>query len=162
MQITVKYTTKENSTILKEAAEFFSRILLNDISDEIVLDIEVNCKDVDGECIDECGNNNPRFFTIRLKKQDISNMISILGHEMVHLKQYATNELKDHIIIMTDDGIKFVGKWKNEIWEPKELDDPYFDSPWEIEAHGLQASLHYKWDTRYDPEKKWCINDKMV
>ena len=110
----------------------------------IDLEIETNL-DAEGECVDEQGTRNPRWFTIRLKRQKIDGMIKTLAHEMVHVKQHAKNELQRGIVIPTRGGLKISSKWQGEIWKPKRHEDNYFDSPWEIEAYGREVGLHHKW-----------------
>ncbi len=87
---------RKEKALLKEAAEFFANQLMDPrMARNITLDIEVyNNLDVEGECVDEDGFKNPRWFTIGLKSQDIKDMIKTLGHEMVHVKQHAKNELQ--------------------------------------------------------------------
>ena len=58
-----------------------------------------------------------------------------LAHEMIHVKQYARGELKDYLRVNKS-------KWKGEIIDPQEVD--YWDQPWEIEAHGREKELYYK------------------
>lgn len=60
--------------------------------------------------------------------------LSVLAHEMVHVRQYVTNELVDHGKYCTWKGKKF-----------KEFDpdtDDYYFSPWEVEAFGMQVGLY--------------------
>ena len=60
-------------------------------------------------------------------------MFIALAHEMVHLKQLATGELKDKKL-----KAKYIRVWRGEIYED---DISYWDHPWEFEAYGLQDSL---------------------
>jgi len=54
---------------------------------------------------------------------------------MVHVKQYAKGELKDYVRMNKT-------KWRDEIIESDELD--YWDQPWEIEAHGRERGLYFR------------------
>ena len=76
---------KEKAKLI-EAAEFFAAQLMDPrMVRNLTLDIEVwKNFDLEGECVDEDGTKNPRWFTIGLKNQDIDEMIKVLGHEMVH------------------------------------------------------------------------------
>jgi hypothetical protein len=67
---------------LIEAAEFFAAQLMDPrMVRNLTLDIEVRKDfDLEGECVDEDGTKNPRWFTIGLKNQDIDEMIKVLGH----------------------------------------------------------------------------------
>ena len=62
-------------------------------------------------------------------------MLTVLAHEMVHVKQYAKGEMKDYIRMKS---VKFQGK----IYNDEEMD--YWDHPWEIEAHGREKGLYYR------------------
>jgi hypothetical protein len=56
-----------------------------------------------------------------------TNWLGILAHEMVHVKQYALNELDEYMT-----------RWKSRT-NVCELD--YYDQPWEKEAFRLQDKL---------------------
>lgn len=152
MQITITGMVgkRNEKALLKEAAEFFAHQLMDPrMVRNLVIDLEVRKNlDVQGECVDEDGTRNPRFFTIALKSQDINEMIKTLGHEMVHVKQHAKNELQGGIMVAARGGLKMHSKWMGEIWKPKAKEDHYFDSPWEIEAYGREVGLFAKWMNR--------------
>ena len=149
MQITVTGMVGKRAEKAKliEAAEFFAAKLMDPrMVRNLVIDLEVRKDfDVQGECIDEEGTRNPRFFTISLKRQEIDEMIKTLGHEMVHVKQHAKNELQGGIMVAARGGLKMASRWKGEIWKPKARQDAYYDSPWEIEAYGMEVGLFAKW-----------------
>ena len=148
MQITITGTVgKRAKAKLEEATRFFAAKLMDPrMVRNLMIDLEIR-KDLDvcGECIDEDGCRNPRFFTITLKRQDIDEMIKTLGHEMVHVKQHAKNELQSGIMVASRGGLKMHSKWKGEIWKPSRKQDAYFDAPWEIEAYGMEVGLFAKW-----------------
>lgn len=142
---------RKEKALLKEAVEFFANQLMDPrMVRNLTLDLEVrNNMRVDGECVDEDGTRNPRWFTIGLKYQeDVEEMIKILGHEMVHVKQHAKNELQNGHAVVARGGFKIYSKWMGEIWKPKGKEDAYFDSPWEIEAYGREVGLYAKWLNR--------------
>ena len=148
MQITITGMVgkRKEKAILKEAAEFFANQLMDPrMVRNLVIDLEVreNMR-VDGECVDEDGIRNPRWFTIGLKRQDITEMVKILGHEMVHVKQHAKNELQSGIAVAARGGLQIYSRWMGEIWKPKRKEDAYFDAPWEIEAYGREVGLFHK------------------
>jgi hypothetical protein len=154
MQITITGMVgkRKEKAELKEAAEFFAAQLMDPrMVRNLVLDIEVIDKlDVDGECVSEDDTRNPRWFTISLKRDaDINEMIKVLGHEMVHVKQYAKNELgKELALARGGKGLKIATRWQGKIWYPKSKEHAYFDCPWEIEAYGREIGLFYKWTAR--------------
>lgn len=137
---------RKEKTELEAAAQFFAAQLMDPrMVKNLMIDIEVGDLDVDGECVDEDGTRNPRFFTIGLKRQDINEMIKVLGHEMVHVKQHAKNELQGGVMIACRGGLRMTSKWMGKIWKPKAKECPYYDSPWEIEAYGREVGLFQKW-----------------
>lgn len=141
---------RKQKALLQEAAEFFAAQLMDPrMVRNLTLDIEVYKNlDVEGECVDEDGVRNPRWFTIGLKSVDINEMIKTLGHEMVHVKQHAKNELQTGHAVAARGGLKIYSKWMGEIWKPKGKEDAYFDAPWEIEAYGREVGLYAKWLNR--------------
>jgi hypothetical protein len=141
---------RKEKALLIEAAEFFAAKLMDPrMVRNLIIDLEVRKEsDVDGECVDEDGVRNPRWFTIGLKRQDINQMIKTLGHEMVHVKQHAKNELQSGVMIPTKGGLRMTNRWMGKIWKPKAREDHYFDSPWEIEAYGREVGLFEKWVTK--------------
>jgi len=161
MNLTVTGLGKRDKAKLEEAARFFAAQLMDPrLVRNLNIDIEVSkTLDVMGECVDEEGTRNPRWFTIGLRKQDIEEMIKTLGHEMVHVKQHAKNELQGGIMIPTKGGLKMTSRWMGEIWKPKRNEDHYFDSPWEIIAYGMEVGLYQKWLTRHDPTKPWFVGE---
>lgn len=152
MQITVTGMVgkRQEKKLLIEAANFFAHKLMDPrMVRNLVIDLEVRDKlDVQGECVDEDGTNSPRFFTIALRRQKMDEMIKTLGHEMVHVKQYAKNELKSGVMVPARGGFKMTSKWQGQIWKPKAKEDGYFDAPWEIEAYGREVGLFAKWLNR--------------
>ena len=148
MIISIDGTGVRNAGALDEAARFFAAQLLHARTvQNIQLDIEiVRSLDVEGECISEDDRKNPRYFTVRIKRAPIEEMIKVLAHEMVHVKQYAKNELgKELTMARGGKGLRIVTRWMGEFWAPKSKEDAYWDAPWEIEAYGREVGLHHKW-----------------
>lgn len=101
----------------------------------------------------------PRDFTIEVcRTRKKIHMFIALAHEMVHLKQYAKSEMKDKLYKR-----KYVTLWKGQIYE----DISYWDSPWEIEAYGLENSLVAKFLIEHDlfktlnqKQETWFVQDE--
>ena len=69
------------------------------------------------------------------KKMGINELVTTICHEMVHVKQYARNE-------MTDECVQYgAATWKGRKVNPKTT---YYDLPWEKEAYRLQDGLALK------------------
>lgn len=152
MIISISGTGPRNADKLEEAARFFAAQLLHHRTvQNIEVDLEIVRKlDVTGECISEDDHKNPRYFTIRLRQQPLDEMIKTLAHEMVHVKQYAKNELgKELALARGGKGLRIVTRWQGEFWTPGKKEDGYWDAPWEIEAYGREVGLHHKW-VHYD------------
>ena len=75
----------------------------------------------------------------------------ILAHEMFHLKQFATGEMKDMA------GFK-VSKWRGEKIYRDDIE--YWDMPWEIEAHGREKGLYYMFLSEHPELKKYFKRKK--
>ena len=157
--------TKSKSLIaeLTEAANFFARQLMDPrMVQNLTVKINVvsNLED-DGECLCIDNGRSPRTFAINLKRKPVDDdIITILAHEMVHVKQYAKNELDCLQSISFRGKVTYQEIWLGEIWKPKRKQDEYFDSPWEQQAFGMQVGLTHKWYTRNDPNVPWNLNQK--
>jgi hypothetical protein len=89
-----------------------------------------------GYCDWNDDNHKARDFTITLNPNlGKRNTLLVLAHEMVHVKQYARGELKDFVRLNRV-------KWKGKIYNDRVID--YWELPWEIEAHGREKGLYYK------------------
>ena len=153
MQINIKGFNKKLTEEIREAVPFFADILMDPrMVRNLVIDIERTAKnDVQGECVDEDGIRNPRWFTINLRAgKDDEDPIQTLAHEMVHLKQHAKNELQSGCMVPTKGGITMRSKWNGKIWNPGRKEDPYYDAPWEIEAYGREVGLYQRWVNHYN------------
>ena len=73
-----------------------------------------------------------RNFNIELDKNiGIKDMVQALCHEMVHVKQYARNEMNDGIV-------KGKARWKKQFIAE---DTNYWDLPWEKDAYRMEKKL---------------------
>ena len=109
------------------------------------LDITVVYKSLDPGIDAEISADNknpPRSFDV-LCRPNFSRRKTLirLAHEMVHIKQYATGELKEYIRF--PNLMKYRGEQynMNDTWEG---DDDYYDSGWEIEAFGREYGLYIR------------------
>jgi hypothetical protein len=75
--------------------------------------------------------------TLRLRR-----LLETVAHEMVHVKQYARDELH----------VDYANCWKNDFYTKTD----YWDCPWEIEAHGRELGLFIRWAELHKlGHKKW-------
>ena len=163
MTVNVTGATDTQKTLLTEAAEFFATQLMDArMVRNLEIDIELHGRKTDahGYCVNEDGNRKSRWFTIELRRQNIDEMIKSLAHEMVHVKQYAKNELQSiwpSYPSRRRGGYKIQNKWLGVPWKPKRKECPYYDAPWEQEAYAKEVSLVYKWATRHEKTMPWCV-----
>ena len=80
-----------------------------------------------------CGmTDNNRTFEIEIdSKMGINELVTTICHEMVHVKQYARNEMNDGIV-------KGRARWKTKTIPE---DTNYWDLPWEKEAYRMEKKL---------------------
>jgi len=139
MLIHVKGSNKLNRKLVKTAAWWYAEKLMGK---RLIagLKININLKknmidktDCEGTVIWEDEGPRPREFTINLDSGvKIRHLLINLAHEMVHVKQWAKDEMYEYI---KPNMVRF----KGEKIHMKEVD--YFDYPWEIEAYGRQLGL---------------------
>lgn len=132
---------KFKNAVLKASEFYLSMLLSNRIARHVAIDIEFMGKldkDADGYC-EVTGHNvrgKPREFTIQIRKNKSKRyMMMTLAHEFVHLKQYAMGELDESMNV-----------WKGKRM-PSSMD--YWDTPWEIEAHGREYGLWSRFAEKY-------------
>jgi hypothetical protein len=98
----------------------------------------VDVAGVEGDVVpaDDACNRRPKKFDLRLNYYGAGrfhDLLIALAHESVHIKQFARSELS---ALDYDDYQRFLGKLYPAGTEC------YWDTPWEIEAHGLEHKLH--------------------
>jgi hypothetical protein len=133
--------TQNERKILKMATHYYaSRLMTDRLSNSLQININV-IKDfyaqnkILGEAFptDE-RNTKQKNFVINLEWNKLGKkLLQCLAHEMVHVKQYATGELKFH-------------ERRNLVTFQREQyqDDEYWESLWEIEAYGREVGLYQK------------------
>ena len=100
------------------------------------LDVEVWVETGDlGDSQAECENHGAGVFTLHLnddlvQQEDLVELVRVVAHEMVHVKQFEQDELCLDDSMYSMNGVEYNGD--------------YWFSPWEIEARGYQdAFLHH-------------------
>lgn len=103
------------------------------------LDVEIYLRDMDEDdaegyhCFIDKGEHN-----IELQKGlSEDDLITLIFHEMVHVKQHEKNELKDY-------GIRKMWKGEEHIGVFSTVDE-YKSLPWEEEAYRLQEEMLVQW-----------------
>jgi hypothetical protein len=127
---TRKFKNRELIKLIRYAANFYADILIPKQKHKIYLDIFANDISADGYCT--CMDTYD--FEIEIHKDlTFEHMMITLAHEMVHLKQYATKQLKSKFVRGTP-----VDTWKGT----KYRNIKYKEQPWEKEAMQLEESLY--------------------
>ena len=129
---TKKFKNRSLIKLIKQAANFYATELVPNHFFKIYLDINAGESEADGYCthIDQYD------FEIEINKNlTFEHMMITLAHEMVHLKQYATKQLKS----------KFIGKNAVDVWNgAKYTNLQYHKQPWEREASRLEEELYHQ------------------
>ena len=156
MEINVYNASAKLESYVFNAVEFAMVKFFNlDELEDISVDVDFTDLDVEGHCID-AGDGD---FSIEIKKDlPIREKMTVLMHELVHMKQHIAGELDFGGLIIDKDGLKC----KMTTWMGEEFDEDgtdYFDRPWEIEAFGRQLGLFIRWveDIGEGHHKKWQV-----
>ena len=96
-----------------------------------------NGLEADAFCICLISGRNPKLFAIEVNKQlKQEEVLRALAHEMVHVKQCRTNQIK-----YVKDDVLWEGK-KYPTRENVKSIEIYLRSPWEIEAYTREESMY--------------------
>jgi len=146
MHIIINGVYRKNKKILKSATEFYADKLISkrmqkNISVLLEHDNDLVKDNMGGFCewIEE--NIRPRNFLISLNcKQPMDELLISLAHEMVHVKQFVSEELKHRIRNRTL-------LWNNVVIDPDQY--LYADLPWEVEAYHKEEILYEQYRRQY-------------
>lgn len=133
--------TKFKAEEIRSALNFFAESLMHkNLCRNINLRVCFG-EDLENTTVWEDDNNRPREFTITVNSRvGYRTTLLTLAHEMVHVKQYATGELRDALRGPT------LHRWHNKPYDAKVVD--YWDHPWEIEAYGREYGLYLRFRER--------------
>lgn len=141
MRVTVKSGDEWQRTHARGFAKWFAGKYLSAVEKQLKLRIHIvkyeeGCNIGECECSDDPPNPK-RFLIVLAATEDMSkrDFIMALAHEMVHLKQYALNQMRD----VQDKKITIFHKKKYS------FDMEYWDQPWEIEAYGMERGLLHRY-----------------
>lgn len=103
-----------------------------------------------GNCIWEDDSYRPEEFTIEMEpNQKTGLLLNTLAHELVHVKQWAKGEY--YQLMRTSSVYKFNGQRV----DTEKVD--YWDTPWEIEAHGRAIGLVVQWARKNNLKGKFKV-----
>ena len=156
MLLHIKGSNKKVRKVVEQAAWYYAeklmgKRLLGSLEITINLKKDLLIKEGnEGSAVWEDDGYRSREFSIELDTTvKIRNLLITLAHEMVHVKQWAKNEMYEY---MEPHMVRF----KGEKIHLKETD--YWDYPWEIEAYGKQLGLFVRFCEHMGFEK--CDNMK--
>lgn len=138
---TVGKPAKVPMKLCKDALKFYGKLLLGSnlyhrVAITLEFDKSLSKTNEYAYCDWDDANHKAREFTIAIDpKLGKRNMLLALAHEMVHVKQYAKGEMKDYVRSSKI-------KWQNQVIDSDDVD--YWDLPWEIEAHGREKGLYFR------------------
>ena len=139
MLLNIKGSTKRVRKDIELAAWYYAEKLMGKrlmSGLEITIDLKkvlLTEEGHEGTAIWEDEGHRPKEFTIGLDTTvNARNLLINLAHEMVHVKQWAKDEMYEY---MEPHMVRF----KGEKIHLNEVD--YWDYPWEIEAYGRQLGL---------------------
>jgi hypothetical protein len=136
MLVSVTGSTKGVRTLVRPATWWYAEKLMGK---RLMSGLEINVNllkknNDEGSCIWEDENRRPKEFTIDIDgRATVRNILITLAHEMVHLKQWAKDEMYEYM------NVAGLVRFKGEKVHMEIID--YWDYPWEIEAYGKQLGL---------------------
>lgn len=149
-------TNKKLISLLEEATGYYAHQLMRPRTvRRLKIDIEIlpyRKMPEQGAVLNEDSEKRyPSNFVVELRREhasdpDRTDIFKVLAHEMVHVKQYALNELANTWKTCSDTGsIKPEFMWRNSEWKADPHHHAYFDLPWEDEAYSLEETLYAGW-----------------
>lgn len=130
--------------LISQATEFYcaklmSKRMLNSLDIQIIFKKKLDDdEDFEAFCSYNGKEGGIRSFVIEIKKDlTVRDTLTYLAHECVHVKQFATGEMKDGAVYA------ITTRWKGTEINEQRVD--YWDHPWEIEAYGREKGLYSRY-----------------
>jgi len=156
MEILFTRGSKQKREYAEGICNFVAEKFMPRLKDKITVNLEFvsglkNRENIYGDCIWEDEDYRPREFTIRVDAgMNMQMTLKTIAHEMVHVKQYAKDEMKQ---LFSVNKTRFKGEYIS-------ADTDYWDLPWEVEAHGREHGLFIQWVEKEGlGKKKWTWDD---
>ena len=151
--------TNINKHLVRYAIHWYAHMLMNSQLCK-TLEVRLVHKEPDDiellaeiDCLDDIGSATFRRFSISINPTLSYHIyLSALAHEMVHVKQYASGELRGSL------RWPHLTKWKNEYIEESAKD--YYDYPWKIDAYGRSVGLYRRF-RHHIKKNKLTFDDKV-
>jgi len=142
MTIDFKGGTKLKQQCITDMYNLGVKMLMPKLQNKLYIEIEFvtglkKNTGIDAVCAWEDTNHRPRWFSIEVDNSlGLKELLIALAHELVHVKQYARNELKQLI------------KTNQLTWHSKVFDvssTSYSNYPWEVEAFEKEQQIFKEW-----------------
>lgn len=164
MKISISGGTREQQSLCRNFAKYTLPNLI--VDSNLVADITVTLRleptlhhlhGILGD-IDQADNEYNEFDIEIDSCMKPRHLLTTLAHELVHLKQLATHELKYLLNGST--------KWKMQVYQDQTEESNQrvrlTRQPWEIEAAGLENTLFVEWAESQHVAKDWMHVDVFV
>ena len=154
MKLLVSGGTAEQRANVRSIAQFCAtKLMTRRLADTLTVKIKLKKQMMGiegsyGDVIDDDFLPRPKKFTMRVDSDMLMRpLLTTVAHEMVHVKQYARNEMRE---VMKSGTVmnRFNGSYYP-------LSQDYWEQPWEIEAMGWERGLFEMW-----AEKQGLYKDK--
>ena len=144
MILHVKGSNKAIRKLVESATRFYAEKLMGKrLTENLKITVNLNRnllskEGLEGSAVWEDDSYRPREFIVEIDSTvKVRNLLLTLAHEMVHVKQWAKDEMYEYL--NTIGMVRFKG-------EKVHLDSlEYWDQPWEIEAYGKQLGLFIRY-----------------
>lgn len=144
MRIRTSRVPKDLHKVTKDAVKFFCENFLHPRTAARIESVSIVYRKFDKEYADSIAycdpedsdeQRRPTIFTIEINEKyrdmKVREYVLTIFHELVHLRQYATGQLRS-----LNDGS---ATWKGKNYPE---DTVYWLMPWEVEAQGLEVSIY--------------------
>mgnify|MGYP006268557303 CR=1 FL=1 len=137
--------SKKQANLYESAIKYYADQLFNrDPGLQIAVEFH-DALEADAFCICLIDGRNPKLFVIEInKKLKQDEVLKALAHEMVHVKQYRTNQIKYVKDDILWEGQRYLSR------ENMESIDTYILSPWEKEAYTREEELYNNFIMQYN------------
>lgn len=137
--------------VYMDAALYYASILFKDVQLRYPCAVDIEFKKPEGGCLGQCLYIGEGEVELMINpSQSQRSALLTLAHEMVHVKQYVTGQMKD-----SPKGINYT-IWQNKLVEISKYN--YYDLPWEVDAMGREYGLYRRWieSRKYQFKAPWA------
>jgi len=144
----ITFTKNVSDELRIELSRYINFSAYELMPESIADELEINVIYASGGCFDayvevddlDFGEEDPRTFNIHIDESvdDVKSLLLTICHEMVHVKQYAMNELAE-----AETNARMSCLWNGALYMSSGSKADYYNSPWEVEAYGKENGLYW-------------------